>query len=264
MIHRLIRANNALWAAMYYDELVDTSDYQLTFMAGADAGYYNCAQAVSRADDDVVSAIEAFYTARGLLPAVYLDPESAPGLPSLLAAAGYAEIPAEAEHGYALELHAAPADPAPAAVLHVPLERVHVVRLHGPDDPLLPAFLDVDASANALPDRVRHKLEHKLRTPVANVEVCCLLALLDGQPAASCVVGLVGETAIFAEAATLPAFRRLGLLSRLMLDGLAIARSSGARVAFLTAATDAASNPAVHKLGFRRICTRTYMQRRVV
>src|SRR5262245_43214471 len=77
-IHRLIRANNAVWAAMYYDELVDTDSYQLTYMADADAGYYNCAQAVSRSDPDVLDAIEAFYSARGLPPAVYLDPESAP------------------------------------------------------------------------------------------------------------------------------------------------------------------------------------------
>jgi len=264
MIHRLIRANNAVWAALYYDELVDTSDYQLTFMEGADAGYYNCAQAVSRADDDVVSAIESFYTTRGLPPAVYLDPESAPGLQSLLAAAGYAEVPDEQEHCYVFDLHAGVVAPPPATALHVPAGRVRAVKLGGPDDPLLPAFLDVDATANALPDRVRRKLEHKLRSPVANVEVCCLLALLDGQPASSCVVGLVGEYALFAEAGTLPAFRRLGLSSWLTLEGLALAQRSGARFAFLTAGAGAASNVMVHKLGLRRLCTRTYMQRRLV
>ena len=47
-IHELIRANNALWSVLYYDELIETPTYQLSFLAEADAGFYNCAQAVTR------------------------------------------------------------------------------------------------------------------------------------------------------------------------------------------------------------------------
>ncbi|WP_437953458.1 GNAT family N-acetyltransferase [Sorangium sp. So ce296] len=265
-IHRLVRANNAVWAAMYYDELVDTDDYQLTYMADADAGYYNCAQAVSRSGPDVLAAVEAFYAARGLPPAVYLDPESAPGLRAQLAAAGYAEIPGEAENCHLLDLRGpAPDGSPPEAALRLPVERVRAVRLAGPDDPLFPAFVDVDGTSNELPDAVRRKLAQNLRDRcLPGVEVHCFLALVDGVPASSRVVGFCDGCALYAEGGTLPAYRRLGLYAFLMLHGLAFARARGARFAFQTAAASAHSNPAVLKLGFQRVCTRSYWRRSLV
>lgn len=262
MIHDLIRANNAAWAAMYYDELVDTPDYQLTFMAEADAGYYSCAQAVSRCSPEILSTIEAFYVERALRPAVYLDPESDPALRSLLLAAGYAEVPEEEENCHLFDLTGSQALPRSETALRIPAERVRLVHLTGPDDPLFDAFIDVDCAANALPDAVRAKLVQHLRAKARpDVEVHCFLALVDGVPTSSRVMALCREFVLCAEAGTLEPFRRLGLYSSLMLEGLAFARSRGARFAFQTAAASAHSNEAALKLGFRRVCTRTYMQR---
>jgi hypothetical protein len=250
---------------MYYDALVDTIDYQLTYMADADAGYYNCAQAVSRSGPLVLDAIEAFYTARGLSPAVYLDPESAPGLRSQLAAAGYVEVPEEEENCHLLDLRGAPEGLLPEAALRIPVGRVRMVHLTGPDDPFFGAFLDIDGTANELPEPVLRKLEQNLRARRGpGVSVHCFVALVDGIPVSSRLVGLSGEYALYAEGGTLPAFRRLGLYSFLMLKGLAFARRRGARFAFLTAAASANSNPAARKCGFHRVCTRTYFRRALV
>ena len=257
--HRLIRANNALWARLYYDELVERPGYQLTLLRGADAGFYSCAQALTRADGEVLAEIEAYYRGKGVAPAVYLDPESPPALLPALQAAGWREVPQEEERCHVLDLSALHAGPPSRARLKPAAARVEAVRLTGPEDPLLAAFLDVDAEVNELPPTVRASLTRHLRAPrVDEAAVHCFVALLDGAVVATRVVGLVGDLALCAEGATLPAHRRGGIYSSLLLEGLHFARAAGARTAFLTASSTAHSNLAVAKLGFTHAFSRTY------
>jgi GNAT superfamily N-acetyltransferase len=258
-VHALLRANNRVWAALYYDELVETPAFQLTAMAGADAGYYNCAQAVTNADPATLDAVEAFYQARGLPPAFYLDPDSAPGLEEHLVSRGYQETCAEEERCL---VHDAARLPPPGSLLRLPPDRVRLAHLGGPEDPLFGAFLHVDGAANDLPARIVDRLAANLRSPAPpGVELRCLLALVDGEPAASCLVGLHEEYALFAECGTLPEHRRRGLFSALVLSGLALARGRGAGTALLTAAASAHSVPAAQGVGFRLLCTRRYFCR---
>lgn len=57
----LMRGNNRTWWLLYYDELADREDYQLSLVDEQDIdGYYNCAHAVRRCDRDTIAEIEAF------------------------------------------------------------------------------------------------------------------------------------------------------------------------------------------------------------
>jgi hypothetical protein len=258
----MIRANNVLWSLLYYDELIEAPAFQLTYMKDADAGFYNCAQAIEQFDRGVLDEIERYYRAKGLAPAIYVDPHGPPDLAARLLEAGYVVVPEEQESCHVLELtSAATAWPDPRSKLRLAAERVTLVHLGGPHDPRLDAFIDVDATASALPAAVRDKLAHNLRTRRRDgVEIHCFVALVDGEVVSTRLVGLAGEFALYAEGGTLEAYRRLGLYSYLMLEGLRFARAAGKRYAFQTAGRDSHSNPAVLALGFTRACVRPYYQ----
>ena len=261
-LHRMIRANNELWSLLYYDELIEAPSFQLTYMKDADAGFYNCAQAIERFDDAVLGEIERYYRGKGLPPAIYVDPQGPRELAPRLLEAGYAVIPEEQEHCHVLDLTSPEvAWPDPRSKLRLPAERVTLAHLDGPGDPLLDAFIEVDATASTLLPAVRDQLARNLRTRRRDgVEVHCFVALVDGAVASTRLVGLAGDFALYAEGGTLPAYRRLGLYSYLMLEGLRFARAAGKQYAFQTAGRESHSNPAVLALGFTRACARTYYQ----
>jgi GNAT superfamily N-acetyltransferase len=261
-LHRMIRANNELWSLLYYDELIEAPSFQLTYLDGADAGFYNCAQAIERFDAGVLESIERYYRGKGVAPAIYVDPDGPGDLAQRLLDAGYVVVPEEQESCHVLDLtSSATVWPDPQSKLKIAAERVTLVHLDGPSDPLLDAFVAVDAAASALPRAIQEKLAHNLRTRRRDgIEVHCFVAVVDGEVASTRLVGLAGDVALYAEGGTLPAFRRLGLYSYLMLEGLRFARAGGKQTAFQTASRDSHSNPAVLALGFTRACVRAYYQ----
>lgn len=262
-VHDLIRANNALWSVLYYDELIETPAYQLSFLAEADAGFYNCAQAVTCADAGVLAEIEAYYRDRGVMPAIYVDPAGPQDFAVWLAARGWVPVAEERENCHLLDLARPSRWPDPRAVLKIAPERVTIVHLAGPQDPLLDAFVAVDAAASELPPAIRTKLARNLATRRRDgIEVHCFVALVDGVVASTRLVGFAGELALYAEGGTLVEHRRCGLYAYLMLEGLQFARAAGKRHAFQTAGHAALSNPAVLALGFERIFSRAYHQLR--
>ena len=262
LLGQLLRANNRVWSSLYYDELVETNDYQLTFMAGADAGFYSCAQVVSRDDDDLLSLVAHHYRRRGVAPAFYVDPGSPPGLVTRLERAGYLPEDEERENCHLLDLRVPPVA-SPSEVLRLAPSRLQCIRLEGPTDPWLEAFLAVDSTANHLSAVVQSKLSaHLRRDPRPGVERHCFLGLVDGIPVSTRLVSFEGDFALLAEGGTLPAFRRHGVYASLLLEALSFAQSSGKRYAFFTAAVPAFSNPAARKLGFTLAATRTYYRLR--
>ncbi|MCC6746177.1 MAG: hypothetical protein IT371_00875 [Deltaproteobacteria bacterium] len=258
-----IRANNRVWYLLYYDELVERPECQLTLLRGADWNYYNCAQAICRVTPKLLDEVEAFYAREGLAPGVYLDPAAPGELLPLLIERGYEELPAELELWHVLELGTLPQMVSLQEVLKVPLSALRRVEVTQRSGALFDTFVGLDARENGLSTAVAEKLARNLadrRLP--GVEFHCLLYLLEDVPVATGAVGIVGELALFAEAATASSHRRLGLHSAMLLERVALARAAGCRWAYFTSTEHASSALSGARVGFRRVFERRFFQRR--
>ncbi|MFI6979059.1 GNAT family N-acetyltransferase [Embleya sp. NPDC050154] len=258
--HAAIRANNLVWWCLYYDELLDDEAYQLTHLADADA-FYNCAQAVSDSGDHTFAAVEDFYRRRGMVPALYTDPNQPEDLPSRARAHGYSPVPTEDELWFGYDLTDDTAFERPDhEVLRVEPDRVRILEIdpHGRD---LDTFLRINGDNNDLSASVRSRLANNLtRRRLRGVELTLLLVTLDGEPVATGAMGLCRDMAFICESATEPHARRKGIYSALLRRRLETARESGARHAYLTTALDAQSGPAALKLGFEQVWRREYLR----
>ncbi|MEU0503740.1 hypothetical protein [Nocardia sp. NPDC005998] len=255
-IHTAIRLNNRVWWCLYYDELYESDHFQCTFMRNADDGFYNCAQAIIRADDEILDFVAKFYEPN-FAPAVYVDPASPEALVSMLHARGYVPVPDEREFWYRYDLRD---DLGHEAVLKVDSKRVEVLRVNS-ERPELDDFVQVDQEANTLPDSIAADIHRNLRRRrLGDVEWVLLLALLDGKPAATAAVGLCQNMAFLAESGTVPGARRLGLNSLLNRTRLQVARDAGAKVAFATTSPNTTARQTKVGLGFDLAWTRTYFR----
>ncbi len=265
LVTRLIHGNNATWWQLYYDEVVNLADCQLAFVheAGVD-GYYNCAHAVRRSDAATIETIERFFAASGLRPAVYLDPDSPLDLGQVLGRRGYAIVPAEEEQWYMLDMAGRwERGRTPASWLKIDPERVtfELIDAHAA---AFPEFVAVDAVANELPHALIYRLcKYPRERAGGAVHNRFVLARVDGVPAVTGSVGVLGPNAYLAEAGTLPEYRRMGLYSALMQVRLEAAAIAGCTRAVLTCSPTAHSGPASARFGFEHVWTRMYMRREI-
>jgi hypothetical protein len=262
-IRALIRGNNAVWYLMYYDELVETPQWQLTFLREADAGFYNCAHAVTRLDDADRERVEAFFTDRGVAPAFFVDPESSDWLPGRLRKHGYVEVDAEAEHWWVLELTQDRIERWRQSCLHRLAPGEVAIEEVAPEDQAgFELFLGVDQTANQLPDNIVAKLRRHTRTHRwPGARNFYFLGRVRGEPVCSGSVGFWGDMAFLAEAGTLPAQRGAGLHAEMIRHRALFAHQHGARWLAFTCTRTALSNRTGSRLGFELAFVRDYFRK---
>lgn len=262
-IQALIRGNNAVWYLMYYDELVDTPSWQLTFLREADAGFYNCAHAVTRLNDADQECIEAFFMDRGVAPAFYVDPESSAWLPERLQQHGYVEVDEEAEHWWVVELTQDRSERWRQSCYHKLAPGEVAIELVAPDDSAsFEAFLRVDQRANQLPDNIMAKLRRNILThtwPGARNHY--FLGRVRGEPVCSGSVGFWSGMAFLAEGGTLPDHRGAGLHTEMIRQRALFAHQHGARWLAFTCTRTALSNRTGSRLEFELAFVRHYFRK---
>jgi hypothetical protein len=261
-IQAFIRGNNAVWYLMYYDELVEMPHWQLTFLREADAGFYNCAQAVTRLDDEDLERIEGFFTTRGVPPAFYVDADSSAWLPILLEKNGYIKVDDETEHWWALELTRDCIQRWRETLFHKRPPADVTIEEVAPGGPAqFESFLQVDQVANQLPDAIVAKLRRNIGThtwPGARNHY--FLGRVQGEPAFSGSVGFYSDMAFLAEGGTLPIFRRAGLHAEMIRHRALFAHQHGARWLAFTCTCMALSNRTGSRLGFELAFVRDYFR----
>jgi len=107
MLHKIFRASNKVWNAMYYDELLDTDDFQISYLKEADRLYFNAAHALASASSEILDTIEFYFKQRSMQPGVYLDPANPTALEETLLQRGYSLAEEEEENWYVLECNKA-------------------------------------------------------------------------------------------------------------------------------------------------------------
>lgn len=264
MIHQIIRASNQVWNSMYYDNLMDCKDYQVSITKKADRLYFNCAHVMSKDDETTFSKIETIFFENALVPAIYYDPASPKGLEEKLIQRGYKLVPDELEHWHALSLN----KNSIAKLKSIPAKNPKIVstlqfELFKPqeNEKLFAQFLAMDQLANEISDPLLHKLEENLLNPQdEQVKFICCIGLMDGVPASSGLIALLDNYAFFSEGATHPHFRRQGIYTDVRRTSVLCAYQAGCTHAFANCDKNAYSNNTYQNLGFQKIFSRDFYQ----
>lgn len=247
---KIFRASNRVWSAMYYDELIDHPDFQITFLKGANRLYFNCGH-LFRNLETSLTPIEDYFNKKNGSPAIYLNPDADPSLETSLRANGYREIEEEIENWYTLDL----SDPIAPPSEH-PSRKIHIF---SPDlkNPLFDHFLKINALVNEITPEMIQKLKEKL-TQKSEVRFLCSLVTQGGTPASIGLMGFWDNNVFLSEAATLPSFQRQGIYSEMRRKCLFIANKEGAQKAIVNCDNHAFSNPTYKRLGFTLIGQRRF------
>lgn len=207
-----------------------------------DQAPYNKARHFSLSDAHVLADIVAFYDEVGIRPSVeVLEPDTTDELGELLGDAGFSPI------ADGITLHVTPNGASPIQVSGVEIREVGRTERDRYIEVLLDAY-ELPARASALRQMFAH--EH------ANPGLRRYLASIDGAPAAAAALYTCEGTALFAGAATLPAFRRHGCQSALIARRLSDA-AADCDLVVATAAAGSASQENLARHGFETTHHRT-------
>ncbi len=248
----MIRANNQVWTLLYYDEVIEEKDYQLTFFKNADKLFYNAAQAISYLDENTIEKIKKNYVERSLLPAFYLDPMTPKNVVPQLLASGFKESIENDENWYRYDI----------SQLHkmTPTsDDLEVKRINVFDTKEFEDFVRVNSEANDLPIIVEQQLRHHLihrRHEKAKVEF--FVAYIDGQPVGTMGIGLHGNSGYIMEVATDINFRRRGIFAGILPKCLKYAEQQGIQAIYVNCDPTAFSNQAFMKMGFEFYFSRQF------
>ena len=241
---------------MYYDELIETEDFQLSHLQNADRLYFNCAHALTSSDVEVLDSIENYFTERNLPPAIYLDCESPADLKQKLLDRRYAEIAEEAENWYGFNLNKE--KDKILAQFETDTKKIpneDFILFNPSEDPsLLNAFLMVNGIANNISDLTMEKLKFNLLNPKdLSIKFVCCIALKDSKPASTGLIGLYDEYAFFAEGATYSDFRQQGLYTKLRKNCILFTFKMKCSKIIVNCDWNAFSNQTYQRLGFEKM-----------
>ncbi len=186
-----------------------------------------------------IERLTRFYRSRETAAAVLVNPFADPSLPQRLADAGYR--PAEYQSALAADLSA--------------IEGRHDERIA----PSADSGIWAEASARGFLDGAVPPPEFALvgRIVAEAAGVVALAGRNAGAVVATGAMDVAGAMAGLFASSVLPAFRRQGWQSALILDRVARAKAAGARYARAAAAPGSASEANFRRLGFQVLYTRT-------
>lgn len=254
MLQELVRSFNRAMEHVYFDAVLDESDYQITLLKGADRPYLNSAQCLCTNDVKVISDIEDLFRQHNTPPAFYLDAETPLSIQSTLVHNGYRKVDEEEEIWYQLQLTSKNLQEIQEsmAVFGAKNPTIETVVLY-PIAPssLLDEFLAVDAVGNTMSqgdcDDLRNRL---LSCKSTDVQVFCSLCREKDSPASTNLIIMHEKTAFFAEGATAPEFRRRGLYTHLIQVGMCAAARMGCTSVAVNCDKSAYSNNTFQRLHF--------------
>ncbi len=262
MLHKILRASNKVWNAMYYDELVETQEYQISYLKDADRLYFNCAHALITSDDQTLNLIETYFMERGVNPAFYLDSENPKDLEQKLRDRRYVDISEEEENWYVRDCS--------ASLLQKYEDQVATFQAQNPgletcifapceSQDLFDTFLKIDGDVNEITPPVLEKLRHNLLEPKdSDVQFLCALACENGEPVSVGLMGITQGMAFLSEDATRPQFRQRGFHNWVCLKRSISALKLGASHIIVNCDGNSYSNRSYQRLGFTKLFSRQY------
>ena len=251
--HTVIRNANRIWQMMYYDELIEKREYQLSLVYNADRDYYNCAHDVNNLNAKNLLKIQKYFHKNNVPTSIYIEPCTQTYMIPKLLRAGYKLVKEEQENWYFFDLFQLDKLPREEEYLKISPERILYRQVSPADSASFDEFLQVNSTVNNIPNHLIKRLKNKANQYIdAKVmKNYYYLASIDRKPVTTGTIGLIERMGFLAEGATLVAFRRKGIFSSMMRHMLSFSKTQGCRYVFVNCDSTAFSNQACLKFGFK-------------
>lgn len=260
-IHDLIRGNNRFWKNLYYDDLIETSDYQLSYCKNANEPWFNCAHAI--ASTPQFSLIEPYYLNKNLQPAFYTDTLNEQWLAPLLSERGYQEIDSQNENIWYLSLSAKNIKDIAQLNFNHSNEGIELRPVTTPDE--LKLFIEINRLTNQLPYPLADSLASNLQyRHVDGVEAKHFIVFKAGYPAGCGSVGVYNNAGFLAEGGTLPEYRQQKIHCFSMQQRCLYAFARKASHIFTTCDVQSFTNHSASRLGMKLVCVRRFFQKPII
>lgn len=227
LIRQAILGNNLLWRCAFTDELVILPEYDLTYTFGVDQHFMSSCQRINVPAENVsqvITQVESFYRQRRKPVSFYLDPSTQPAdFVQTLVQYGYQEYQAEEEIWWSFDLkNSIPNFPAVSGLKIVECRQRQQFEdhLHA----AMAGYQDFKFWASLLSKSFRKSLD--------GVDVIHYVAYKDNLPVSCSTLGIYLDIAFLINTAVVPAYRRQGIHTQMMLRRLQDAQSLGAKIAF--------------------------------
>lgn len=260
MLHSIIRDSNRVWQAMYYDELIDKSEYQISYLEKADRPYFNCAQVLQ--NKSYLDEIEDYFLTKKLPPAIYIDPEGPKDLEPFLRERGYQEVQEEQENWYSLDCG--------QINFHALRQEIQNYHASSPDiecvpflpltsSSLLDQFIKLNGWVNKISPQSLNKLKQNLLHPKdSHIQFICFLVCKEGQAISCGLVSCFQNKAFLSEGATHPKHQNKGIYSWHRKMAILLALQHKFSHLYVNCDRGAYSNHTYKRLGFQEICKRQF------
>ncbi len=262
MLHKIFRASNKVWNAMYYDELLDTDDFQISYLKEADRLYFNAAHALASASSEILDTIEFYFKQRSMQPGVYLDPANPTALEETLLQRGYSLAEEEEENWYVLECNKASLEDFETKIKEFQIKNQSlecIVFVPTLPSILLDQFLELNGYVNSISTPALQKLkDNLLNSKDPKIQFICIIARENEKAISTGLIGLYNNMAFLAEGATHPKFRQRGIYSWLSRIATLYAIKQNCNLIAVNCYKTAFSNHTFRRLGFSLICTRVF------
>lgn len=254
-IKKLIVANNAVWKQMYYDDVFDFDDFQLSYLKNAQLPWYNCAHVFGEIKADIVKRVEYEFSRLGQNPAFYVESQTHAGDCQVLIDSGYRKIEEFRENWLVFNLNKAPDLLLSSLKLRFPIN-FEIMEVNRRDSVMVSEFLHIDAETNDLSHSTIEVIRRHIENP--SFKNRYYLGSFEGKFGFIGSMGMHEDVAILAEGGTLQQFRGHGLHKIMTLFRLKEALQLSASWAMYTTDGNSLSMQNALKLGFECLFYRNF------
>ena len=262
MYRKLIRDNNIFWSALYYDELHNYDNFQISYFLAGDFNYYNCAHVINSLSADDFEIIEDYFKSKNKSSCIYTHDDKDIKLISILKERGYKEKEDENENFWALKLNDKYiSELKKQNFLKDPSLKLQVTTVK--NDSELKSFIELNAITNSLTQDIKTNLYNNLSNKNKNknknnIKPINYLGKDINNDSYICCgnLGIVNETGCMAEDGVLEKYRRKGIHKHLYQQRIISSYLNNAKYVVVTCDKDAISNLTPKSLGFELACTR--------
>ncbi len=251
-VKRCIFTDNRLWSLMYWDELREHRDWQITYCKGGNRPYLNSAHIPEEISWSALEEIEAFFAARQLPSRIYSNAGQESHFGRGLAERGYQLLPEEDEYCYEFRLRRQHEIKAWKSYGKLDQDLLYIREID-PWSEGLEDFLLINQEQNNLSPAMAAAFITKIRSQLTldpNLSLQFFGLYYDEQLAAILTLGIVGPYAYLSEGACAARYTQRGLFSALVAYLICYCAKLGLAALYARCDRIAYSNNTLIKLGF--------------
>ncbi len=226
-IRKAIHGNNLLWSCTFFDKLIITPNYELTYSGFTDTKFMSSAQILNIPSQELeteIRNIEKYYTSKSKPVCIYLDPSTTPLIiEKILLDQGYQEDKSQEEVWWGVELNSVGSEIVPNPDLVIK-ECISKELFDDHLEAALKGYGDFDAWAE--------QLKKNFGKSKPDVKILHYTGYINDEPVSCSSLGVYDDQAYLINTAVVPEHRKKGIHTSMMLQRIEDSKKLGAKIAF--------------------------------